>query len=248
MKITIKVFAFILFLTIGYSFSGKIDIKKVSAYDVYKLTKSMKIDGIWNKPRWQNIKAIEIDNYMGEMPKYHPFVQAKMMYDNNSLYIIFSVMDYYVRCLTQAYNGPVSQDAAVEFFFSPDTSLPKDYFNLEINCGGTPLMGYNSISKKKSMLLDTNDIKKIIIAHSLPHKIDSEIVGPVTWTVECKIPLSVLRTYSKVIRPKRNVVWRANFYQIASEGSNSHYITWSFIDNIKPNFHLPQFFGEMRFQ
>ncbi|HEY5370903.1 MAG TPA: carbohydrate-binding family 9-like protein [Hanamia sp.] len=246
MKNVIKV---LLILTIAYSFSRKIDMKKVSIYNVYKLSKPMKIDGIWDKPQWKNIKAIDINNYMGEIPKYRPTAQAKMKYDNDNLYIIFRVRrDYYVSCLTQTLNGPVWEDAAVEFFFSPDSSLPQDYFNIEINCGGTPLMGYNSSSKRKSILLDTNDIRKIIIAHSLPHKIDSEIVGPLTWTVECKIPLSVLECCSEVTRPKSNVVWRANFYQIASSGSNPHYITWSFVDNIKPNFHLPEFFGKLRFQ
>ena len=29
---------------------------------------------------------------------------------------------------------------------------------------------------------------------------------------------------------------------------NSHYMTWSFVDNIKPQFHLPQFFGTLRFK
>jgi hypothetical protein len=247
MKIITKPLIFITFLTIACSFSREVGMRKVAIYDVCKLTKPMEIDGIWDKPQWKNSKAIDINNYMGEIPKYRPSAQAKMKYDNDNLYIIFRVRDYYIRCLTQTINGPVWQDDAVEFFFSPDSSLPQDYFNLEINCGGTPLMGYSSSSKRKSILLDTNDIKKIIIAHSLPNKIDSEIVGPITWTVECKIPLSVLECCSEVTRPRSNVVWRANFYKIASSGSNPHYITWSFVDNIKPNFHLPEFFGKLSF-
>lgn len=249
MKIIAQILVFITFLASGYSFLRKKDIKKVSIYNICKLIRPMKIDGIWNKPQWKNIKAININNYMGKIPKYRPSVQAKMKYDTDNLYIIFRVRgDRYIRCLTQEYNGPVWHDAAVEFFFSPDTSLPKDYFDLEINCCGTSLMEYISRSKKKSILFDTNEIKKIIIAHSLPRKIDSEIIGPKTWTVECKIPISVLERCSEVTRPKLNVVWRANFYQIASCGSNPHYITWSFVDNIKPNFHLPEFFGKLKFQ
>ncbi len=53
----------------------------------------MKIDGNWDKPQWKNIKAIEINNYMGNTPSFKPTVQAKMMYDDKNLYVIFQVND-----------------------------------------------------------------------------------------------------------------------------------------------------------
>jgi len=92
------------------------------------------------------------------------------------------------------------------------------------------------------------DIKKIEIAHSLPQIVDPEITEPVTWTLEYRIPLVMLEKYSNVTRPKQGVVWKANFYKIAEKTSNPHYITWSVIENDKPNFHLPKFFGTLKFQ
>ena len=80
---------------------------------------------------------------MGEIPKFYPVVRAKMMYDRDNLYVIFRVEDRYVRCVTREFNGPVWDDSCVELFFSPDSGAPSKYFNLEINCGGTPLMYYN---------------------------------------------------------------------------------------------------------
>jgi hypothetical protein len=208
----------------------------------------MNIDADWNKPQWQHCNAVMIENYMGSIPKFRPTVQAKMMYDDENLYIIFSVRDRYVRCITKDINGPVWEDACVEFFFSPDTSFPERYFNLEINCGGTPLMHYNIIPGEDITMLAVNDIEMIEIAHSLPRIIDPEITEPVTWTIEYRIPLVLIQKYSNITRPEPGIIWKANFYKIAENSSNPHYLTWSFVDNIEPDFHLPQFFGLLRFQ
>ena len=216
---------------------------KGSVYNVSKLKQSMKIDGKWDKRQWRKIKPVEINNFIREAPpKFHPIVQAKMMYDDENIYVIFRVQDQYVRVITKDIGGPVWQDAAVEFFFSPDASLPLSYFNLEVNCGGTPLLGYRP--KKPTV----EDIKKIEIGHSLPQIIDPEITEPVTWTLEYRIPLAMVEKYSNVTRPKQGVEWKANFYKIAENNSNPHHASWSVIDLPRPTFHTPQFFGTLKFQ
>jgi hypothetical protein len=222
-------------------------VKGAFIYEVYRIGQTMKIDGDWNKPQWEERKAVLIDNYMGSPPGYFPGVKARMMYDRENLYLIFMVRDRYVRCLTAEINGPVWEDACVEFFFSPDTGFPGRYFNLEINCGGTPLMHYNRIPDKDITPLDANDIKRIEIAHSLPGRIDPEIQEPVTWTVEYRIPVEMLEKYSKITHPEPGIEWRANFYKIAENSSNPHYLTWSPVENDEPNFHLPQYFGLIKF-
>lgn len=228
------------------SFIGK-NCHPSSEYYVNKLDQKMEINGDWNKPQWQKIKAIDINNFMGEIPAFRPSAQAKMLYDNDNIYVIFEVKDRYVRSLTQDYNGPVWNDSCVEFFFSPDSELPLKYFNLEITCGGIPLMRYNTIPRKEFRKLEIEEIKQIEIAHSLPQKVDPEIAEPVTWTLEYRIPLAILEKYSKVTHPKKGIVWKANFYKTADKTSNPHYITWSVIEISKPDFHLPQFFGKLIF-
>jgi hypothetical protein len=247
MKIT-PTLVFIVLATISCLSSKNKNMKNTATYNVTRLTESMQIDGIWDKPQWQNIQAVDINNYMGEIPKFRPSVQAKMMYDNENLYVIFRVQDRFVRCITKEYNGPVWEDACAEFFFAPDTSSPGRYFNLEMNCGGTPLMHYNLVPRKESIPLEPEDIRKIAISHTLPQVIDPEMTEPVTWILEYKIPLELLEKYAPVTRPKKGVTWRANFYKIAENNSNPHYITWSVVENDKPDFHLPQYFGTIVFE
>lgn len=249
-KIKVKIKSIILFIAVMMisSFLWGTSVKNNSTYTVTRLKKAMKIDGNWNKAQWRFVKAIELTNYMGQIPSFRPTVHVKMMYDEDNLYVIFQVNDCYVRSIIEEYNGPVSTDACVEFFFSPDTSLPERYFNLEINAGGTPLMAYHIFQQKEYQKLSIEDLKKIEIAHSLPKKVDPEIAIPIIWTIEYKLPLSVLEKFSSVSHPNAGVTWRANFYKTASKSSNPHWITWSFVDNIIPQFHLPQFFGTLRFK
>jgi hypothetical protein len=207
----------------------------------------MKIDANWDKREWRKIKELEITNYMGKIPPFRPISKAKMMYDSENLYVIFKVHDNFVRLQTQKFNGKVFEDACVEFFFAPDASKPLSYFNLEMNAGGTALMAYQPVVKT-SLSIKPEDFEPVEVAHSLPKTLEKEITEPVTWTVEYKLPLSVLRKYSAVTQPASGTVWKANFFKTSSRNSNPHYITWSFVDNKTPQFHLPQFFGTLKFK
>jgi len=247
MKKALSIFGIIALFAAIFSFSGGTIAEEESVYHVTRLNQPMKIDANWNKSQWQNVREAEISNYMGPIPAFRPKARAKMMYDTENIYVIFQVHDRYVRCLTNKFNGPVWQDAAVEFFFAPDSKTPERYFNLETNCGGTPLMHFNLVPRKESKEISVEDLKKIEIAHSLPEIIDPEITEPVTWTLEYRIPLSLLKKYAPVTSPGNGVIWKANFYKIAENNSNHHYITWSPVENDKPDFHLPKFFGKLIF-
>lgn len=222
--------------------------KEAPVYNVSKLRKRIKIDADWNKAQWKKIKPIEVKLYMGKVSSFQPEVQAKMMYDPDHLYVIFRVKDRFVKSVVTDYNGPVSTDSCVEFFFSPDSGFPLKYFNLEINAGGTPLMFYITKPMSEVSRLLPDELKQIEIAHSLPAKVDPEITEPVTWTIECRLPISILSKYSNITKPAPGVVWKANFYKTGSKTSNPNYLTWSFVDNPRPNFHLPQFFGTLNFK
>lgn len=219
-----------------------------AVYHVTKLKKPMKIDGQWDKKEWQAAEIINVHKHMGKLPRFTPVVEAKMMYDDLNVYVIFRVHDQFVHSTVTNYNGPVSENSCVEFFFSPDTNEPLKYFNLEINAGGTPLIYYITKPWKGFREIEHDEIKNIEIAHSLPRVVDPEMKGPVTWIIECRVPLSVLKKYSKVTDPAPGVQWKGNFYKTGSKTSNPNYMTWSFIDNPEPDFHIPKYFGTLIFR
>jgi hypothetical protein len=169
------------------------------------------------------------------------------LYDASNIYVIFRVHDKFVKSTVTKYNGHVSGDSCVEFFFSPNTAEPGHYFNLEINAGGTPLIFFVTKPRKEHKKLSDSLISQIEIAHSLPAVVNPEITDEVNWTIECRIPLSILKEFTDVAIPKPGVAWRANFYKTGSDTSNPHYYTWSPVSNPFPDFHLPSYFGTIQF-
>jgi hypothetical protein len=71
--------------------------------------------------------------------------------------------------------------------------------------------------------------------------IDPELAKPTTWTLEYKIPFSLLERFGRLERPKPGVTWRGNFYKCADDTSHPHWLTWSPVTNAKPSFHLPKY-------
>lgn len=222
--------------------------KNASMYTVNRLSEPVEINGDWNKEPWQSIPALEVDKHMGEKPTHKPGVQAKVAYDKEAVYVIFQVKDQYVRCLIDEYMGPVSKDSCVEFFFTPGTDIKEGYFNLEVNCGGTAVFKFQKVAKDGQIKIPKSEFDNIEIAHSLPKIVYPEIEEPTTWTVEYRLPIDILKKYYEVVPPAPGVEWKANFYKIASESSHPHYLTWSFVDYPKPKFHMPEYFGTLKFK
>jgi hypothetical protein len=225
-------------LTLGLSSA----LAQLPTYEVARMKSSPKIDANWNKKEWSKIKAVKVDNFLWNEPKFKPEVEAKMAYDKDNIYLIYQVKDQYVRSVATQINGKVWEDSAIEFFFAPDTEKPDNYFNLEINAGGTPLLHYRTSRPS------ADDIRQIEIATTLPKVIDPVINEPTTWTIEIRIPLAMLTKYAVVSTPAKGVSWRGNFYKIAENNGNQHFGAWSSIDAPRPNFHLPKFFGHLKFK
>lgn len=125
---------------------------------------------------------------MGDKPKHRPVTQAKLLYDDQAVYVIFWVDDRYVRAVTSKTHGEVWQDSCVEFFFSPANSVDAGYFNLEINCGGTILMRFNAQSRVGPPL-DLDDCRKIDVAHTLPKSLIPKLPNrpPGAWNTACRL-------------------------------------------------------------
>jgi hypothetical protein len=96
----------------------------------------------------------------------------------------------------------VWRDSCVEFFFTPGGDpTERGYFNLETNCAGVKLLGAH-VAGGKDEKLTAEDFASIVTASSLNGPIDSEIAEPTTWTLEYKIPLSLLEKFTHW-RPNR---------------------------------------------
>ena len=218
------------------------------AYNVKKINHGMTIDCEWTKPEWEVIKKLKIQNDNGWRMDFRPETTVRICYNDEYLYIIYRVEDNFIRCLTNKTNGEVWKDSCVEFFFSPLDSKPRSYFNLEINCGGAIRLGYQRVPRIDNLLVTEEDIKEIKVFHSLPEKIEREIVSPREWFVEAALPIAMLEHYAQIMVPRSGIKWKANLYKCAENNSHPHWLSWTKIESTSPNFHLPEFFGEITFE
>jgi hypothetical protein len=217
-------------------------------YLVRKATSEPVLNGCWGKSFWKGCDVLVLENYMGERPDHFPVTQARLLYDETCLYVIFRVEDRYIRAVSQKFGDAVYCDSCAEFFFTPGKDIEAGYFNIEMNCGGVMLMNHQSGRDENCRCISLEDAGKIQVFHSLPKIIDPEMTEPTTWTLEYRLPIGILGAYAVVERPDSGVVWRANFYKCGDETSHPHWLTWAPIDLPKPDFHQQGFFGTLEFE
>jgi hypothetical protein len=217
-----------------------------SSVAVAKFKMPPTIDANWDKAAWQDALPILVGRHMGSLPTHYPRTVVKVGYDDAALYVIFRVDDRYVRSVADRHQGSVCKDSCVEFFFTPGTDISVGYFNIEMNCGGTTLFHFQK-KPRDGVEIPMDELDRIEIAHTLPTIVDPAIDAPVVWSVEYRIPTSILAKYCDVARPERGVTWRGNFYKCGDETSHPHWLSWNLVDNPTPNFHLPEFFGTIEF-
>ena len=79
--------------------------------------------------------------------------------------------------------------------------------------------------------------------------VDPEMEEPTTCTLEYRLPFAVVKKYcSDASKPAQDVIWKANFYKCADGTSRPHWLTWSFVDHPTPHFHMPKYFGTLKFE
>ena len=118
------------------------------------------------------------------------------------------------------------------------TTQGEGYFNFEINCIGTALAAFRR-SRTDADHFDEERMALVRHFGSLPHEpIDREGEGQRWWMVEI-IPFSLLG----VERAPRSL--RCNFYKCGDGCRQPHFLSWSPIATAEPNFHCPEFFGQV---
>lgn len=147
--------------------------------------------------------------------------------------------------------SPVWTDSCVEFFTQPREG--GGYFNFEFNILGTLYSHFIEDWKKttagfeKSTPLTPAQGKMIMVHPSVTAPAESEIVGPLNWFLQVRIPLELIEIYTSPLGDLTGQTWRGNFYKCADDSSRPHWAAWA---DIGPelNFHKPHRFGALRFE
>lgn len=185
-------------------------------------------------------QAIDCVDWPNEFP-YKPIVSFSIARDNQYLYIDYFVRGNYLLAVNSTDNSPVWQDSCVEFFIQ----IPgeKYYYNFEFNCIGTALAARRT-SRSDAEHFSPEKMARIKRYSTVGNKPFREMEGLFTWGLLVAIPFDLVGLDGEHL-PEAVA---ANFYKCADGSSLPHYLSWSPIPVEKPDFHRPEYFGELRFK
>lgn len=172
-----------------------------------------------------------------------PKVSFKMAHNGTHIFLHYFVEENEVLAKTTEDNGPVWTDSCVEFFITFGDS--SNYYNAEFTCIGKALLGYRK-DKNNAEHAGASVMNSIKRYPSLGHEPFDKKQGDYKWNLLVVIPVSAywqsgLMTFS-------GVKARGNFYKCGDNLTTPHYLSWNPIKTEKPNFHIPQYFGEINFE
>lgn len=191
----------------------------------------------------QQIPFQKIDEANWPAFSYRPQVTFRIAHTEEAILLNFRVKEASVRAKYGEDNGSVWTDACVEFFVIPgDDGV---YYNLECNCIGTILLGVGPERSNRERAPQTV-MDQVQRWSSLGRQPFEERIGECRWEMALVIPYSVF--YKHQITSLDGKTIKANFYKCGDGLKTPHYLSWNVIKAPKPNFHLPEFFGLLRFE
>lgn len=176
-----------------------------------------------------------------ESSSSRPLSSFAAAYSSTGIYVDFLVRCNYLRAENFTNQSPVSEDSCVEFFLDPKGD--GEYWNFEFNCIGTINASRRFERPHPTRLNDEQlaAVKRFASCGTRPFR---EMEGLFTWNLLVFIPFSLIGLDHENLPEKI----KGNFYKCASATSEPHYLSWSPIESPKPDFHRPEFFGDIFFE
>ena len=174
-----------------------------------------------------------------------PEVSLRIASSNEYLFVKFYVKEREILGRYEKDNEPMYLDSCVEVFISPEET--DHYYNFEFNCLGNCLAQVGQ-GRQNRRVLEPALLKKIVRVSSLGQRtccIHNE--GPLAeaepWNLFVAIPLSCF--VEDGIESFKGQKFRGNFYKCGDDLSVPHYLSWNRIETESPDFHRPEYFGEI---
>lgn len=169
-----------------------------------------------------------------------PEVTFAIVHHSDCLFLKYYVRESTLRAICLKPNDLVYTDSCVEFFVAFDGN--GNYYNLEFNCLGTCLLGYGSGRNDRQLLPAEviTQIKHLAVIQSTTSS------ASFNWQLTLMIPLEVFS--NSRLSSLLGVNTRANFYKCGDSLPEPHFLAWNEIDAPVPDFHLPEFFGDLSFE
>ena len=173
--------------------------------------------------------------------EYKPEASFAIAHGANCILLKYFVTEKNIRAVYSKSNEPVHKDTCVEFFISFGNE--KEYYNFEFNCIGACMAGYG-INREERKLLPDAIIKKIN-TRSVITSLNGSLSANINWELTLMIPFELFYFHS--FTSLKNQDSKVNFYKCGDDLPEPHFLAWNSIKAENPDFHLSEYFGEMKF-
>ncbi|MBQ6652825.1 MAG: hypothetical protein IJM81_05450 [Prevotella sp.] len=173
---------------------------------------------------------------------YRPEVKFRIAHTGSHFVIQFDVEETSIRAVALHDNGRVWEDSCCEFFVAPDAA--GTYYNFECNCIGTLLVASGS-ERENRQLASPEVLCGIARKSTFRHKEIPLSQGEYHWRLELIIPVSSFFCHD--IGTLSGKTMRCNFYKCGDKLHRPHFLSWSPVGTLTPDFHRPDYFGTLHF-
>lgn len=184
---------------------------------------------------WNDIPVAPIDARLWTLES-DISATAQVCYDDKALYVRLTAKEKDIRAEETGRIGVPSKDSCLEFFFSPIEGDTR-YFNFEFNPALCMHIGFGSCRQNSARLLPKPS------ANINPEVLRTEE----GWELTYQITFDFIRQFFPNFVAEQGKKMRANFYKCGELTPTEHYFAWNPVDTPTPDFHRPEFFGELVF-
>jgi hypothetical protein len=189
--------------------------------------------GLPDPRQWEKASSVAFcSDWRGEHADPKRETKVRLLWIPEYLFIRFdcryreiSVYDGYPRRRDELWLRDVA-----EVFIQPGTEEPSHYREFEISPNGDWLD--LDISQGQKSHLDCNLARRVVV--------DPDAGA---WTAELGIPVNCL---TAAFNPEDT--WKLNLFRIEGREPNRFYSAWRPTHTSRPNFHVPERFGELHFE
>ena len=186
-----------------------------------------------------DIPVAAIDSYMWDENGYKPESYAQLFaVENEGVYARLWSFEENIRCECTKRDDPVYTDSCLELFLMP-VQGDNRYFNFEVNPKTIYLSQIGTCRNDRVFIKELTDLEP---------EIKPITVSENGWGYEIFIPDSFISSLYGVEHHTKECSIKGNFYKCGDSTALPHYGSHFPVKTENPDFHRPEFFGDIIFR
>jgi len=183
---------------------------------------------------WIDAEAVRFDgDWQGKNADPQRSTEVRLLWSTANLYLKFvsryRILTVFADAEPNGRRDQLWDRDVVEVFLQPDTTVLRQYKEFEVSPNGY----WIDLDIDNGALADLQSglKRRVVVDESAK-----------TWTAELAIPMKSLVQH---FDPR--ATWRVNFYRVEGATEPRFYSSWQPTNTAKPNFHVPELFGYLKF-